>query len=139
MCYFVYMSLADITRLVSMLMNGIRSDAPIDPCQHADFFTDLCAAHGWDFSHDSTEGYVFNKDAEIICYVQWEEDGVSFEQHTYHEDTLHVIRLALNTLQAMEEETAAAETELMEEESVTEEKTQPSMSKDDTTFDDDWI
>ena len=133
MCYIVNMSISDIIGTVGMLMNGIESNQPIDPTIHADFFTELCEHNGLDFMHDSTEGIVFDSDAEQVCYVRWTESGVSFEQHTYHPMTLPVIRLCLHTLQALEED------EQLEEMSQTEEQTELIPKEDDTTFDDDWI
>ena len=132
MCYIVNMSISDIMGTVGMLMNGIESSQPIDPIIHADFFTELCEHNGLDFMHDSTEGIVFDEDAEQVCFVRWSESGVSFEQHTYHGLTLSVIRLALHTLQALEED------DQLEELSETEEQTEL-YTEDDTTFDDDWI
>lgn len=133
MCYIVNMSISDIIGTVGMLMNGIESNQPIDPTVHADFFTELCEHNGLDFMHDSTEGIVFDADAEQVCYVRWTECGVSFEQHTYHPMTLPVIRLCLHTLQALEED------DQWEEMSQTEEQTELIPKEDDTTFDDDWI
>jgi len=117
-----------------MLMNGIQSDRPIDPFTHAKFFEELCEVNGFDFSHDSTEGIVFDELCQQVCFVQWTSEGVNFEQHTYHQDTLGIIRLALHTMQSLEEE-EELDAVLQLEESETE--TIPKI--DDTTFEDDWV
>ena len=136
MCYIINMSISDIIGTVGMLMNGIESNQPIDPIIHADFFTELCEHNGLDFMHDSTEGIVFDGDAEQVCFVSWSESGVRFEQHTYHGMTLSVIRLALHTMNALEED---EQLEQLEDMSQTEEQTELIPEEDDTTFDDDWV
>lgn len=130
-CYSYIMSISDITRIVGMLLNGIQSNRPIDPFEHADVFSKLCLLNGFDFLNDTLEGIVFDEDAEQVCFVSWSQEGVNFQQHTYHKDTLGIIRLALHTMQSLEEEEDLEELEEAETELISDE--------DDTTFEDDWI
>jgi len=99
------MSLTDkrITELVVMLMRGISTSIPVDPEEAAAIFQGKVEEMGADYAHAHGVGYV-TWDGEDVMLVDWQHDGVVFDDHHEHPQTLHIIKQALNTLNELEEQ-----------------------------------
>jgi hypothetical protein len=97
------MSLPDVLQIVKTLMNGIKSTGPIDPVAHADLFQEKIEVElDGEYFHNNGIGWVQLNGQDVIL-VQWVDDGVHFDDHTYHDDMLKIVRAALNTLNEIEE------------------------------------
>ena len=103
MCYIHSMSLPDVIKIVKTLLNGIRAEGPINPVAHANLFQEKIELElDGDYFHKDGLGWV-QLDGEDVVMVQWVEDGVHFDDHSYHDDLLKIVREALNTLNEIEE------------------------------------
>lgn len=112
---------ASITRLVRMMMRGIKTDAVIDVVSAAEYFEDaLSDTLALDFRHLDGAGYVYD-DSEIVMHVEFITDGVVFGEHHEHPDTLRIIQCALHTLTHFEQMLLMSDDE------------------DSTSEDDDWV
>jgi hypothetical protein len=99
------MSISDkrITELVVMLMRGISTTIPVDPEEAANIFQGKIEEIGGDYAHSQGVGYV-TWEGDDVMLVDWQPDGVVFDDHHEHKQTLNVIRQALNTLNFLEEQ-----------------------------------
>lgn len=86
-----------IVQLVQLLLRGIQTDTPIDPLEAAKHFDKCLEPMGLMFTHRNAAGYVHDDDAPVM-YAAFTADGVTFDDHTEHDDTLRVIHIALHTL-----------------------------------------
>ena len=103
MCYIHIMSLPDVIKIVKTLLNGIRAEGPINPVAHANLFQEKIELElDGDYFHKDGLGWV-QLDGVDVVMVQWVEDGVHFDDHSYHDDLLKIVREALNTLNEIEE------------------------------------
>ena len=103
MCYIHSMSLPDVIKIVKTLLNGIRAEGPINPVAHANLFQEKIELElDGDYFHKDGLGWV-QLDGVDVVMVQWVEDGVHFDDHSYHDDLLKIVREALNTLNEIEE------------------------------------
>lgn len=105
MCYDFNMSItfANTLKLVHALLRGIASDEQIDPQVHAEHFQGLIFDWGGEYLYDQDFSGEVTLEGDVIMVVHWEDDGVSFDEHHEHPDTLNVIRVALQTLQNIQE------------------------------------
>jgi hypothetical protein len=88
----------NIVTLVRMMMRGIRTDTPIDPLQAAAHFEQVLQTNlDLMYTHRLGAGYVHD-DSEPVLYAEFTVDGVTFDEHHEHDDTLRVIQCALHTL-----------------------------------------
>lgn len=108
-----------IAELVSMLLRGIRTEHTIDPKQAAEHFDTALQTLYLFYAHEDGLGYVIDG-VDPVMYVEFNEDGVTFDEHHEHPRTLDVIHCALRTLTHMELQT------LLHDE-------------DDSTDDFDWV
>ena len=105
MCYIHNMSIAELTDLFRTLLKGIKSGHPINPVAHANLFQEKIELDlDGDFFHVDGIGYVRLEDEDVVL-VQWVEDGVYFDEHSFHDDLLKIIRAALNTMNEIGERT----------------------------------
>ena len=103
MCYIHCMSLPDVIKIVKTLLNGIRAEGTINPVAHANLFQEKIELElDGDYFHKDGLGWV-QLDGEDVVMVQWVEDGVHFDDHTYHDDLLKIVREALNTMNEIQE------------------------------------
>lgn len=98
------MSIYNLVEMIKMMMRGITSSVPVDPIVAAAHFEvtvdaelDLLYVH-----HDGI-GYVIDGTDEVML-VHFTHDGVEFDEHTEHPQTLKVIQCALHTLTHLETE-----------------------------------
>lgn len=111
MCYIHSMSLPDVIQIVKTLLNGIKATSAINPVAHANLFQEKIELElDGEFFHKDGLGWV-QLDGEDVVMVQWVEDGVYFDDHTYHDDLLKIVRAALNTLNEIEENQNDEDTE----------------------------
>ena len=87
----------DILRLVRMMLRGISTDKTIDPLTAAGLFDTALDDLDLFFIHDDGAGYVTDG-VEPVMYAEFSDDGVSFDDHHEHPQTLHVIRCALQAI-----------------------------------------
>ena len=98
MCYIHSMSIAELTDLFRTLLKGIKAGHPINPIVHANLFQEKIELDlDGEFFHVDGVGHVV-LDEEKVVLVHWVDDGVYFDDHTFHDDLLKIIRAALNTL-----------------------------------------
>jgi len=89
---------SNIVPLVRMMLRGIRTDTPIDPLQAAAHFAEMLDTNlDLMYTHRLGAGYVHDDD-EPVLYAEFSVDGVTFDEHHEHHDTLRVIQCALHTL-----------------------------------------
>lgn len=99
------MSIAELTDLFRTLLKGIKAGHPINPVAHANLFQEKIELDlDGDFFHVDGIGYVRLEDEDVVL-VQWVEDGVYFDEHSFHDDLLKIIRAALNTMNEIGERT----------------------------------
>lgn len=87
----------DILTLVRMMLRGISTDTIIDPLTAARLFEVSLDDIDLLFIHDDGAGYVTDG-VEPVMYADFAPDGVSFDEHHEHPQTLHVIRCALQAI-----------------------------------------
>eukprot|EP00918_Siedleckia_nematoides_P000031 GHVU01000078.1.p1 GENE.GHVU01000078.1~~GHVU01000078.1.p1 ORF type:complete len:113 (-),score=20.95 GHVU01000078.1:238-576(-) len=98
------MNISDIIDLVKVLCNGIKSNGMIDPVAHANLFEQkIWEDLDGDYTHQDGIGYVC-LDGEDIVLVHWLDDGVTFQDHTFHDEMMKVVRAALYTMNELEEQ-----------------------------------
>ena len=95
------MSDKSITQLVRMMLRGIETTVPINPLQAAQHFEKTIKELNLFYAHHEGVGYVLDDDDEVMM-VHFKDDGVDFDEHHEHPDTLKVIQCVLNTLTHME-------------------------------------
>ncbi len=95
------MSDKSITQLVRMMLRGIETTVPINPLQAAKHFERTIKELDLFYAHHEGVGYVLDDDDEVMM-VHFKDDGVDFDEHHEHPDTLKVIQCVLNTLTHME-------------------------------------
>lgn len=95
------MSDKSITQLVRMMLRGIETAVPIDPLQAAQHFETTIKEMGLFYAHHDGVGYVLDDDDEVMM-VHFKDDGVDFDEHHEHPQTLKVIQCVLNSLTHME-------------------------------------
>lgn len=93
----------NIVELVGMMMRGITTGIMVDPLRAAEIFADYIDDLGGEYAHIKGIGYVMFDDDDVMM-VEWQADGVVFDDHHEHPQTLNVIREALRTLTKLEEE-----------------------------------
>ena len=115
-------SFENTIKLVRALLRGITSDNLIDPEVHASEFQGLIFDWGGEYIYDQDFRGEVSMDGDTIMIVHWDDDGVTFHDHHEHENTMDVIRLALHTMERIQEGTFLVDDE-----------------DDDTTDWDDWV
>lgn len=91
------MSKQTIMGLVRLMMQGIRTDTQIDPVTAAQHFSTGVQSLDLKYEHYQGLGYVIDGDDDVM-QVHFVSDGVQFDDHHEHPQTLHVIKCALNAL-----------------------------------------
>jgi len=91
-----------IVTLVRMLLRGIKTDETIDPITAAHHFAESVQTLDLTYITSQGKGYVLDDDLDGVMYVEFTSDGVDFDDHHEHPQTLKVIQCALNTLTHME-------------------------------------
>lgn len=105
------MSLPEVIKVFKTLLNGIKATGPINPVAHANLFQEKIELElDGDFFHKDGIGWV-QLNGEDVIMVQWVDDGVHFDEHTFHDDLLKIVRAALNTLNEIEENQNDEDTE----------------------------
>ena len=89
-----------IVELVKMLLRGIRTEHTIDPSQAAQHFEQALETLDLMYVHDDGSGYIIDG-VDPVMYAQFNDDGVTFDEHHEHPRTLDVIHCALRTLTHM--------------------------------------
>ena len=98
------MSLSEytISEMIRMLLRGITSNVPVDPIEAAAHFeVTLDTELELTYAHHDGIGYVIDGLDEVML-VHFTNDGVEFDEHTEHPQTLRVIQCALHTLTHLE-------------------------------------
>ena len=100
MCYPLHMSISksNITKLVKMLLRGIKSPVPIDPIAAANAFQVKIDEHGAEYPHFNGCGYLYHNGDDVML-VHFTGDGVEFDDHAEHPMTLDFIQIALKVLE----------------------------------------
>lgn len=94
-----------ISELVRMMLRGIQTEHTIDPVASANHFEHSVQSNlGLEYVHQYGMGYVLDGD-DGVMYVHFTPDGVEFDDHHEHPQTLRVIHCVLNTLTHMEMQT----------------------------------
>lgn len=91
------MSKQTIMGLVRLMMQGIKTDTQIDPVTAALHFSQGVQSLDLKYEHYQGLGYVIDGDDDVM-QVHFVSDGVQFDDHHEHPQTLHVIKCALNAL-----------------------------------------
>ena len=100
MCYPLHMSISksNITKLVKMLLRGIKSPVPIDPIAAANAFQVKIDEHGAEYPHFNGCGYLYHNGDDVML-VHFTGDGVEFDDHAEHPMPLDFIQIALKVLE----------------------------------------
>ena len=100
MCYPLHMSISksNITKLVKMLLRGIKSPVPIDPIAAANAFQVKIDEHGAEYPHFNGCGYLYHNGDDVML-VHFTGDGVEFDDHAEHPMTLDFIQIAFKILE----------------------------------------
>lgn len=91
-----------IVELVKMMLRGISTDATIDPVTAALHFEQHLNDLDLDFVHADGAGYIIDG-ADPVMFAEFTDDGVYFDEHHEHPQTLKVIQCALATLTHLEQ------------------------------------
>ena len=92
-----------IVTLVRMLLRGIKTDATIEPITAAHHFAEAVQTLDLTYITSQGKGYVLDDKLDGVMYVEFEVDGVVFDDHHEHPKTLKVIQCALGTLTHLEQ------------------------------------
>ena len=94
-------TISEIIDMVQKLLNGIKANTLIDPVIHANKYQEAIEELGGDFHHKDGLGYVM-MDGEDVVLVHWVEDGVHFDEHSFHEDMVDIIKAAAVVIRSLE-------------------------------------